>query len=516
MRNLRWLSASRAAPLCLLVACATPIVVEPTKPPSLTPNASTSIAIEPTTLHSAETPEEIFRQRPPPPGQEGVFQAPVPFDYKLPSGMRVLHLENHGMPVVSFQIVVRRGAAVGPQGVASLLGPMLFQGTPSRSALELSDALEGLGARHRIIVNEDSILVNITVLSKDAERALMLLADAIQNANFPRKELEQLKAQKIQLLKAEKDLPQVQLQRAITELLYPEKHPYRAARWVSEQEIRSIHPATLARYFREQVQPDNTVLMIAGDLSRDRGKDLIMQAFGKWRGKALRTGAPPAPSNSFKAPSVLLLDLADAPQTSIALCAVGAPYTSPDHDNLMVLNLLLTRRINANLRGRHAYTYGASSQFSFRHGAGPFTAGGEVVREKTAEAIREILLEVAELRDQLVGYEELQEAKGILSAISARFETSESTIAAMTSIAVFGLDDNDFMTLRVRLQMVSRETLQKAARAYLASERLHLALVGDAARIEENVRALQLGRMEVRKITRATIPPSSTIELPND
>lgn len=494
-----WGVASLGALACATVAPLVPTEAPPSEAP---PVVSASAAPEP-----GETPEEAFRQRPPMPGPEGVFQAPVPLDVTLPGGMRVLHLENRGMPVVSLQLVIRRGAAAGAPGVAALLGPMLLQGTPSRSLFELSDALEELGARHRVTVDEDAILVSATVLAPDAERALVLLADAVRNPSFPEAELERLKVRKIQALAFERDLPRVQLQRAVAELLYPEQHPYRASLLLDERAVRAVSRGALQRFHREHVQPDSVVLVVAGDLPKQKVEELAARAFGKWRGKAARFVAPATPTGPRKAPSVLLLDLPGAPQTSVALCAVGAPYSSPDHDTLMVLSTLLTRRLNANLRGRHAYTYGVSSQVAFRHGAGPLTAGGDVVRERTAEAIREILGEVALLRDEPVGHDELQEAKVILGALSARFETAESSVVAMTPMAIYRLEDGEFMTLRVRLQMVTRETIQKAARTYLAPERLHLALVGDGARIEGKVRALNLGAVEVRKINPARVAP---------
>ncbi|MCU0657951.1 MAG: insulinase family protein [Polyangiaceae bacterium] len=486
-------------------------------PPSPPTTPSTSAPPLPSASASASaTPDEEFRRRPPPPGAEGVFQAPVPFDIKLSNQLRVLHLPTKGAPVVSMQVVIRRGAAAGAPGVAALLGPMLMQGTPSRDLFEISDALEELGARHRVTVDEDAILVSATVLKNDAERALMLLADAVQHPSFPAEELERIKARKVQALAAERDLPRVQLQRAVAELLYPERHAYRASQLLTPATVQGLRRGDLQRFHRDHVQPDSAALILAGDLPRARVEELAQRAFGKWRGRsapAALAAAPQAP----RGPSVLLVDLPDAPQTSVALCAVGAAYTSADHDDLMVLSTVLTRRLNANLRGRHAYTYGVSSQVAFRHGPGPFTAGGDVVREKTAEAVREILGEVALLRDEPVGHDELQEAKTILSALSGRFETAESTVTALTPLAIYGLGDDDFMTLRVRLQLVSRETLQKTARAYLTPARLRLALVGDAARIEAPVQALQLGPVEVRRSPpgpRSTAPPSTPDDAP--
>lgn len=500
----------------VLVACApsAPLAPAPASAsPEVAPSASVASSAEPA---SSETPDAEFRQRPPPAGAEGSFQAPVPADLRLPNGMRVLLLSNHGMPVVSMQLVVNRGAAHGPPGAAALLGPMLLQGTPTRSLFELSDTLEEMGARHRVTVDEDAVLVSATVLSSDAPRALALLGDAVRNASLPESEMERLRGRKIQSLAVENDLPRALLQRAVVELLYPPRHPYRVSALLDERALRALHRSDLRRFHREHVQPDSVTLVVAGDIDRTTLQAAAAAAFGSWQGKATPVRPPATPSAPTTGPSVLLVDLPGAPQTSVALCAVGAPYTSPDHDDLLVLGTLLTRRLNANLRGRHAYTYGVSSQFSFRHGAGPFMAGGDVVRDHTADAIKEALSELTRLRDEPVKHDELNDAKAIVGALSARFETAESSVIAMTPLAIYKLGDDDFLTLRVRLQMVTRESIQKAARTYLASPRLRLALVGDAATIEAPVRALDLGPVEVRKnaspARRPPPPPETPVE----
>ncbi len=477
---------------------------------SAPPASASSVASAPASSASValETPDEAFRRQPPLPGPEGTFQAPVPADVKLPNGMRVILLENHAMPLVAMAVVLRRGSSAGAAG--AMLGPMMLQGTPGRDVSALSEAFEALGARYRVVADDDATVVAATVLAPEAGAALDLLADVVQRPTLPATELDRLRSRRLLALAAEADLPRVVLQRAVAELLYPAGHPYRVSARPDEAALRALQRSDLVRLHGE-LRPDRSSLVVAGDVTREQLMAAATRAFGGWRGRSgpLLTPATPKPGK----PHVLLVDLPGAPQTSIAVAAVGARRGSPDHDALLVLNTLLSRRLNANLRGRHAYTYGASAQFTFRQGPGPFMAGGDVAREHTADAVREVLAEFERLRDNPVGHDELAEVKTIVGALSARFESVEASVVALTPLAVHDLEDSEFLTLRVRLQMVTREVLQKVAQTYLAPGRLQLALVGDAASIEAPVRSLDFGPVEVR---RASSTPRPAPPLPLD
>jgi predicted Zn-dependent peptidase len=495
--------AAAAAWLLVAAACApvatAPLGLPPAGPPEASAAASSSAP--------EQTPDAEFRQRPPPGAGEGGFSAPIPFDTTLPGGLRVLFLENHAAPLVAVQLVVSRGAASAPPGVAALAAAMLLRGSKTRSADAFADAFDALGAVPAVHVDDDSISLAATVTSADAPRALDLLADALQKATFPAEELDDIRSRRLNALAEEDDQPRSLLRKAIAEAVYPPDHPYAWPALLDEARLSRIQRADLVRFYRENVAPDSVTLAVAGDISREALLDAVKASLGAWRGHARPRPAirPPAVTKArgqevLRGPRVLLVDLPGAAQTSLALADVGAPRTSPDHDALLVLNTILGRRLGANLRQRHAYTYGATSGFAFRHGPGPFTAGAEVVREKTAEAIRESLGEVSRLREEEISLSEVIDARVLLGALSGRFETMGSSAASLAALGLHGLGADDFLTLRVRLQMVTPEEVHRVAQAYLRPERLRVVLVGDASVIEAGVRALDLGEMQVKRL----------------
>jgi predicted Zn-dependent peptidase len=513
--------AGVAAGAWLIVAACAPAA--PVVPGPL-PAASVLASVAASAPLPEQTPDAEFRQRPPPGAGEGGFSAPIPFDQVLPNGLRVLFLENHTTPLVAMQLVVSRGAAAAAPGVAALAASMLVRGSKTRSADALGDAFDAFGTTPAVHVDDDSISLAATVTSADAPRALELLADALEHPTFPAEELADIRSRRLSTLAEEDDQPRSLLRKAVAEAVYPSEHPYAWPSLLDEARLSRITRADLVRFHRENVAPDSVTLAVAGDLSREALIEVVKRALGGWKGRAAPRPVIRAPrlarvrgKEVSHSPRVLLVDLPGATQTSLALADVGAPRTSPDHDALLVLNTILGRRLGANLRQRHAYTYGATSGFAFRHGPGPFTAGGEIVREKTAEAIREALGEVERLREETLTLGEVIDARVLLGALSGRFETMASSAASLALLGLHGLGSDDFLTLRVRLQMVTPEEVHRVAQAYLRPDRLKIVLVGDAATIEPGVRALDLGEVQVKKlVARGRRRPAPSAPPPED
>ncbi len=202
------------------------------------------------------------------------------------------------------------------------------------------------------------------------------------------------------------------------------------------------------------------------------------------------------------APKIILVDRPGATQSSLSVVEVGVPRKTPDFDAITIMNAILGgqfSRINMNLREAHAFTYGAGSNFDMRHGAGPFGAGGEIVREHTGEALVEILKEMSRMRDELVSEEELADAKAYLTKqLPARFETVSATASTLAVLAVYGLPLDEFATRPARWARITREDVQRAAKAHLVESAQHIVLVGDAKVVQAQLEALKLGNLVVR------------------
>src|SRR5688572_32695899 len=137
------------------------------------------------------------------------------------------------------------------------------------------------------------------------------------------------------------------------------------------------------------------------------------KSFASWQ-----RGTPNRPALATPAsipPRVIIVDKPGSPQTQLRVATIGAARSSPDFRPLQVMNIalggLFSSRINMNLREKNGYTYGASSQFTFRRAAGPFQVGSGVRTDVTGPSVSEIFKEIRGMVEKPLGPEELQRAK---------------------------------------------------------------------------------------------------------
>ena len=99
---------------------------------------------------------------------------------------------------------------------------------------------------------------------------------------------------------------------------------------------------------------------------------------------------------------MLLLDRPGAAQAVVRLGYIGLARSSPDIDNILVLNQILggqfTSRLNESLREERGLTYGVRSSFDCRRRPGPFLITASIQTEKVGEALEQIRIELEDLR----------------------------------------------------------------------------------------------------------------------
>ncbi|WP_437726220.1 M16 family metallopeptidase [Sorangium sp. So ce861] len=506
----RIFSVSLAA--AALAACAS----NPPAPPAATakaPPASPAAAAQP------PAPADAFRRSPPPPGPEVVFVPPRIEEAKLANGIRVLVVERHELPIVAVDVTTVRGADQADPGVGAFAGAMLTQGTKTRSALQFSDALGKLGASYSSGVNFDGGGVQGQSLTPRFGEMLTLLGDAYMNPAFAPAEIERERSRRVTQLAELNDRPASLLSIAQGLVLYPGDHPYSAPLIGTEAALKKITGGALARFHAAQFRPELTTVAIAGNITKADAVKEVERVFGAWKGPV---GAPPVPAKAelpagppaltAGAPRVVIVDRPGLTQSSVTVTLPGVPRATKDYDALLVMNTLLggqfSSRLNLNLREKHAYTYGARSGFEMRHGAGPFSAGGAVVRENTGPAVKEILAEIERMRREPVTIEELADAKAnLIRQLPARFETAGATASTVASLAVYDLPLDEFGTRPARIQRITPADVQRVAQKYLVPEQLRVVLVGDAGAVGEQLSALQLGEVIVQKAPGATAGP---------
>ncbi|MEW6321839.1 MAG: pitrilysin family protein [Acidobacteriota bacterium] len=449
--------------------------------------------------------QEPDRSRPPALGPAPALNLPDIARATLSNGLPVWLVEQHEVPLVQVNLVVRAGSAADPAdqfGIASLTAAMLDEGAGGRSALELADAVEFLGAELGTASTFDFASVRLSTPVARLGDALPLMADVVMRPAFNGDELERLRKERLTSLLQARDNPNAIAGAAFPRLVFGATHRYGTSPLGTAAVLERLGVEQLQRFHARYYRPDNAVLIVVGDVTAASAMPLLERTFGVWKAAGAPPAAPEVPTAAQRtAREVFLLDKPGAAQSQIRIGWVGVARHTPDFAALDLLNTILggsfTSRLNTNLREKNGYAYGAGSTFDMRAAAGPFFAYAGVQTDKTAEALREFFVELDGIR-RPVGEEEFRKARNyIVLGYPSEFETSRDLAQKLEQQFVYNLPDDYYETYTRRIEQVTIADLERAAERYIRPDRFAVVVVGDRSVIEPGIRALNLGPLTV-------------------
>lgn len=438
-------------------------------------------------------------------GPPSALKLPVPQHFRLGNGLRVVLMENHKVPLVEVEMIVRGGSVLDPPGKTGLAGmtaEMMEEGAGGRSSLAYADAVDFLGASVSAYSSLHSSGVSLfTPLSK-LDSGMALFADMLLRPAFPEEELERLRDERLTSLMQWHDQPRAIASAIFNQTLYGKSHPYGLTSLGDEASVRGISIGDVRDFHRRIYTPENATAIVVGDIAPDKARQLLERHFGSWTGGAVEVPLP-APAPQVTSRQVILVDKPGAAQTEIRIGRIGVDRLTPDYYPILVMNTILggsfSSRLNQNLRERNGYSYGAGSGFDFRLSAGPFRAAAAVQTDVTDKALAEFFNELTAIRET-VGDEELARAKNYLALLyPTNFETISDAAGQLAELVVYGLSDDLFNTYVGKVLAVTGEDVRRVARSYIDPETVAIILVGDRQKIEPGVRALGLG--PIRNLT---------------
>ena len=440
----------------------------------------------------------------PKPGPARSYRFPQFKDEKLPTGIRLITAPVAKLPLVTVLVLVDAGATSEPrgkEGVAALTAAGLLEGTTKFDGAELAEKFEQLGTSLESGADWDSAFLKITVLSNKLEEATRLLGDAISSPVFPEREIERLKAERLaEILQLETE-PRGLADEKFSEVIYDDESRYSRPDEGSTESVSSLTRGDVEQFYRSNYNSGGTTVIVAGDISSENARKLVLEAFRKWPG-----GSSGHHTLSGKArrnrQSTHIVNKPDASQSELRVGHVGLPRKHPDFFPALVMNAVLGglfgSRINLNLREAHGYTYGASSFYDWRRGPGPFVVSTAVESEVTAPALREILMEIDRIRGEKISAEELSLARDYLEGVfPIRYETTAAIASALATMAIYDLPSDYYDSYRMNIHNVSDDAVLKAAKAHLHPELLQTVIVGDAATVRNSLADHSLGEVTV-------------------
>ena len=416
---------------------------------------------------------------------------------QLANGLNVWVVQHHELPIVSMNLVINGGAAVekgDKSGVASMTSSMLNQGTKTRSALELSNGLQAIGASVGPSAGWDSSNVSMQTLTKNLDKALDYYSDVIMNPAFPDAEFRSLKGRVMNGFRQRKANATTLGGIVYDKVLYGDQ-VYGRQLTGDEKSLPGISRDDVADFYNAYYRPNNSTLIVVGDVQPADIKTRLEKAFSNWKPGEVRQPTF-AEQRMMARPAIYLVDKPGAVQSYVTVGQVGVERSNPDFYALQVMNSILGAgsggRIFMNLREDKGYTYGAYSRFAYRKGAGPFSASGEIQTVSTKEAVQEFMNELNGIRgSRPVTPKELEANKqALIRRYPSGFETPGGISGQLANLVTYGLPDSYFNDYISRVNSVTIADVNRVANKYLDPSKMAIVIVGDRKTIEPGLKEL--------------------------
>src|SRR5881628_1880123 len=445
----------------------------------------------PTVRLSAQEP---FPSRPPAPARLRPVRFPPFREIALPNGMTLLLVENHEQPTLSLSLNFRAGSAYDPpgkEGVAAFVAELLTKGTPTRDAEQIAAAIEGVGGSIGASAGDDFLTASADVLSDHADLAFALLGDVTRRATFPEQELELARTRFLSALEVELSQPQNVAARAFQKEIYG-RHPY--GRNTSAAAFKVITRNDVVAFAGRRLRPQGALLVVAGDITLARARELAMQAFGGWGGAAPPTPAFPAPP-AKRGTDILLVNRPGSVQSNIVIGNTTFLPTDTTYYPARIATQVLgggsDSRLFIILREQKSWTYGSYAGLRRNRGLGYWQATFEGRTEVTDSALVELLHQIDRARTETIPDSELAGAKGFLvGSFPLTIETPGQIAQVVTSARLLGLGADYLQRYRDRLAGVSGTRARAAAQRVFRRNALTIVVVGDAKALYDKLKAI--------------------------
>jgi zinc protease len=420
------------------------------------------------------------------------IKLPRPQEADLANGLHLMVLEDRRLAQVSFSLLIPgAGGYFDPDdlpGLASFTAAMMREGTATRTSQQISEQLETFGLTLNIGTGMSSLdaTVSGSSLTEDLDRLLDLTADLLLNASFPDDELARYKQRTRAQLVRQRSSPFFLANERFARVIYGSHPAGRISPTI--EALDTATRAALAEFHKTRYVPDHAVFAMAGDISLAEARKLVEAKLRGW--KKAGTPAPSAADPPASGPAKIhLVARPNSVQTNFVVGTQAIERTNPDYDVLQVLNRIIgggpTGRLFLHLREEKGYTYGAYSGLSAGRFRGNWSASTDVRSEVTEPALRDLMAEIARMRDEPVPDKEFRDAKrSMVATFALSLESPQQMLNYYITSWTYKLPADYWDRYPERIRAVTTAQVQAAANKYLDPGRMQIVAVGEPGKVE--------------------------------
>ncbi|PYJ02340.1 MAG: hypothetical protein DMF00_02125 [Verrucomicrobia bacterium] len=401
--------------------------------------------------------------------------------FELSNGLRLLVREDHRLPLVGMGAVFRGGLlAETPQdnGITRLMTKVLLKGTKTRTAEQIANELESVGASISSEAGNNSFSVSVDVMKPDVKRGFSLLSDVLLNSTFPEKAIAREKEIQIAAIQQEEEQLTSVARNIMRQALFPQ-HPYALRSNGSVGAVQHLTQKDLLDFRDRYVVARNGVIYVFGDVKADEIKQLVEQTLGNMKAGALTL--IDAKASMPLAKTTMVESRKDKAQGVIMVGFRGASLSSPDRYALELIDEAssdLGSRFFIRIRQQMglAYYVGASQMQGLVPGLFAFYLGTDP--QKLERVRTELLDEIHNLANDGLTPEELQRAKKKLIGQQEIANQSNDAFGYHCALdELYGLGFNYYNQLEYHVNAVTLDDVKKVAAKYFRDQPYVLATV---------------------------------------
>ena len=435
--------------------------------------------------------------------------APRPYHFpdvvrhELPNRLGVWLVPLADRELVSVHLLTDAGAATEEEpdaGLAALTAQLLVTGTRNLDAAAFAETTERLGIEVGSESSWDSARAGFLALGDKLEAGLELLSDMLTGPRLDEGEFQRLKSERLNdILQARAEPGRLADERFLAEV-YADDVPYGRLSAGRPETVEPLSIDAVRAFHADRYAPDVADIIVAGSFDPDEALRAIEARLGSWTGHGRGHRTVDATQRGGR--RIVVVDRPGSVQSELRVGHLGIHRHDERFFPATVMAALLGgvfgSRLNLRLREELGYTYGARCSFDPRRARGPFTATAAVQTDVTVDAVRELLGQLERIREAPPADDELKEVRDFMVGVfPLRFETTGGIASAIEPLAIYALPDDWWHAYRSRLEGVTPDDVHRVAGELVRPDEALILVVGDAASFADDLRAADLGPVEV-------------------
>ena len=446
------------------------------------------------------TPSSFDRTVEPPYGEAPQILVPEVWTVEFDNGMKVFGIEQDELPLVQFNIRLDGGLLLeSPEkvGVSNLLANVLTRGTANRTAAELEEAIDLLGANINVFSGRQYFTISGNTLSRNYNETMKLVEEILLEPRWDEREFDLAKQSVLSQIAQQQSNPNSIATNEFNKLLYGEDNIQSFSTLGTEESVQSVTMDDLKGYYEANISPAVAKMHIAGPINAAQVTRSMLTLVARWETKAVALPEPQVPEWPSES-KVYFYDVPNASQSVLRIGYLALPETHEDYHPATVMNYILggggfASRLTQELREGSGYTYGIRSGFSGSNLPGPFSISSGVRSNVTFEAldlIREIL---ADYPDTFTEQDLVNTQSFLLKSNARAFETLGAKLGILQTMSANNWSADYIREQEDIVREMTRDEISRLARQYANPDRMIYVVVGDARTQLSRLRGLGFG-----------------------